>query len=109
MVNVELLTEVQTAKDVGDVVKVINKFAKPFGEVQNWRFTRDRETRELRVFISLERTDQHNDLAQRLGGTLLDTEVCFVIPIYTRLDATAPFAPVRARDDGSPASPVVES
>ena len=107
MVNVELLTEVQGAKDVGDVVKVINKFAKPFGEVQNWRFTRDRETRELRVFISLERTDRHGDLAARLGGMLVETEVCFVIPLYTRLDATAPFAPVRARDDG--AAPVAES
>jgi hypothetical protein len=107
LVNVELLTEVQTAKDVGDVVKVINKFAKPFGEVQNWRFSRDRETRELRVFIALERLDQHPDLAQRLGGTVLGSEVCFVIPIYSRLDATTPFAPVRGASDGS--SSVAES
>jgi hypothetical protein len=96
--NVELLTEVQSATDVGDVVKVISRFAKAFGEVQNWRFTRDRETRELKVFIALEHADRHPELAQRLGGALQEGEVCFAIPIYKRLDATSPFRPLGMAD-----------
>jgi hypothetical protein len=94
LVNVELLTEVQGARDVGDVVKVLNRFAKPFGEVQTWRFTRDREKRELRVFIALEHADHHPELAGRLGGVVHGPEVCFVIPIYTPFDTTAPFTPI---------------
>jgi hypothetical protein len=109
VVNVDLLTEVQGAKDVGDVVKVLNRFAKPFGDVQTWRFTRDRENNELRVFIALEQAARHKELAGRLGGCILGPEVCFVIPIYTPFDTTMPFAPVKPAPGGANPSPSTES
>ena len=104
MVNVELLTDVQGAKDVGDVVKVINRFAKPFGEIQSWTFSRDREKRELRVYITLEQSQHHKDLAGRLGGVVQGPEVCFAIPLYNSFEATTPLAPMRAHDDPRPAA-----
>jgi hypothetical protein len=86
--NVELLTEMQHAHDVGDVVKVLARHAKPFGEIRSWNFTRDREQRLLRVFISLENTAAHEELSRRLGGRLLEKEVVFDIPLPIPLEST---------------------
>lgn len=95
MVNVELLAEVQGAKDVGDVVKVINRMAKPFGEIRGWRFLRDREKRRLDVYVSLSSPENHAALAGRLGGVVANGEVCFVIPLYIPFEETSPLTPER--------------
>ena len=92
MVNVELPTEVQGAKDVGDVVKVINRLAKPFGDVCAWRFFRDRDGRRLHIYVGLDNTGNHPRLAGRLGGTISGDEVCFVVPLYIDFEQTSPLA-----------------
>jgi hypothetical protein len=102
MVNVELLTEVQGAKDVGDVVKVINRLAKPFGDIRAWRFFRDRDGRRLHIYVSLDNAENHGRLSGRLGGTISGDEVCFVVPLYIDFDETSPLAVPRFTEQPQP-------
>jgi hypothetical protein len=85
-INVELLSEVQQAKNVGDVVNVISRYVKAFGDIERWSFSRNRESRELCVFVSLERKASHAEMASSLGGIVTGDQVCFLIPQFMQFE-----------------------
>jgi hypothetical protein len=78
----DLLTaELLNARDVGDVVNVITRLSRPYGDIQHWKFSRHPRRNVLRFFIQLERPEHHTDLARQLGGQLENGEVCFEVQI----------------------------
>lgn len=97
--NVGLLTELQAAKDVGEVMTVITRHSEPFGYVHTWRFSRDRKSQRMTVWISLAQQQHHRALAESLGGTINDGEVCFIIPINDSFEACGV---TTLRDQGQP-------
>lgn len=65
---------------IGAVVEELIDLARPFGEVEHWKFSRLPKKNVVRFFIKLYEPGKQTRLAQLLGGQVVANEICLDIP-----------------------------
>lgn len=80
-VNEQALRELISTKGIGAVVDHITTLARPFGDIEHWRFSRYPKEHVIRFFVELHDPTRHQALAQLMGATLVGREICVEIPV----------------------------
>jgi hypothetical protein len=79
--NTELQQELQTAGNMNDVRRILQKHCRQYGDIRSWQLLNDAKHGRLRCFVELAQRRNHSALAAKLGAQLTGREVCLDIPI----------------------------
>ncbi len=74
------LSVLMDTEGIGAVVEELIDLAKPFGDVEHWKFLRLPKKNVVRFFIKLYEPSKQPRLARLLGGKVVGSEICLEIP-----------------------------
>jgi hypothetical protein len=69
------LSVLMDTEGIGAVVQELVDLAKPFGDVEHWKFSRLPKKNVVRFFIKLYEPDNQARLARLLGGQVVGGEI----------------------------------
>jgi hypothetical protein len=91
-VNQKALRILMNTSGIGAVVDEVVKLARPYGEIEQWRFSRCPTENLIRFFVELNDPTRHPELARLLGGQVTGNEICLEISVAHEPRTRSPVA-----------------